>query len=198
MNQQRNFQLPNPNEIFRDPHYNEKAKMSEREMQALMSSRPSFDSSGSMPPQQVANFEDINNAKLFQAQSLRNDLNLLKTTFQSKVTEIEKRLQIMEQPSQASQNPTNMQPFTPNHLTYFQPLQTQIQPMQQPMQQQPMQQQPMQQQPMQQGFQQPMQQGFQQPQMTQPMQQGFQQPQMTQPMQNGFQPFRATAPPNFR
>jgi len=129
MQQQRNFQLPNANEIFRDPHYNEKAKMSEREMQALMNSRPDF--APPPPLQQIPKFEDVNNAKLFQAQSLHNDLNLLKATFQSKVAEIEKRLQIMEQPNQAGQNPANMQPFTPpNQLTHFQPLQTQMQPMQ--------------------------------------------------------------------
>ena len=124
--QQKNFQLPNPSDIFRDQNYNGKAKMTEREMQAMLNSRPDF--APPPLPQQVQKFEDVNNAKLFQVQSLYSDLNLLKTTFQSKVAEIEKRLQIIEQPSQAGQNPGNMQPFTPPaQLTHFQPLQTQMQ-----------------------------------------------------------------------
>ena len=206
--QQRNFQLPNANEIFRDPNYNEKAKLSPEQMdiqmRALLNNRPDFGAS-QPPPQQVPKFEEVNNAKLFQVQSLHSDLNLLKATFQSKIAEIEKRLQIMEHPNQASQNPNNMQPFTPPQLTHFQPLQTQMQQMQGGFQMQQPQQQMMQgfqqpqqfQQQPQQGFQQQPQQ-FQQPppqQFQQPPQQGFQQ----QPqMQGGFQPFRASAPPNFR
>lgn len=182
MQQQPRFQLPDPQQYFRDPTFNaQSSRMSDQEMQARMNNMR-IDFAPPPPPPQVQNFNELNNAKLFQVQSLHNDLNTIKTTFQAKIAEIEKRLQIIEQPSLAGPNPANNQPFQPPaQMTNFQPLQTQVQGFQpqQGFQQQPMQQQQMQQQPMQQ----------------QPMQQ---QPMQQQPMQGGFQPFRAAAPPNFR
>jgi len=218
--------LPNPTVFFRDPNYNEKAKLSENEINAIFN-RPNIEPPNLLPNQNNQNnqnsnqnnqnpkFDEINNAKVFQIQSLHNDLVLLKTTFQAKITDIEKRLSIIEHPPNLNQNQANMQPFSPpQQLTHFQPLQTQMQQGFQPPQQnfQPPQQnfQPPQQnfQPPQQSFQppqqsfQPPQQSFQPPQQSfQPPQQSFQQPQQggfQQPQQGGFQPFRAANLPNFR
>jgi len=186
MAQQPRFQLPNPAEIFADPRYNGNApRVSQKEIEDLMNRRGDF-----APPQvqqQVQKFDDINNAKTFQIQSLHNDLVSLK----AKLAEVEKRLYNIEQPGgQAPQVPMTQVP-----TTHYQPLQSQVQSGFQPQQQQHPQMQngfqPQQQPQMQNGFQ-----PQQQPQMHKQQVQ-MQQVQMQQPpqMQGGFQPYRAQAPP---
>ncbi len=169
--------LPNPDEFFRDKNYNNNTpKITQEEMEAMMMNKqnsyvPTID-----PQQQCQKFEDINNAKIFQIQSLYNDINSLK----AKIMEIEKRVQQLDQ--------GNKQPMQ-------QPMQQPVQqPIQQPMQQ--LMQQPMQQ-PMPTQFQPPIKPKRQvqrqvqmQPQMQlqmQPQMQSQMQPQMQS--QGGFKPW---------
>jgi len=129
----RNYNLPNPEEIFRDPNYNGKApRINENDMKSFESRRESF--APPQMPQQVPKFEDINNPRTFQIQSLNNDLIAVK----NKIIEIEKRIHLLEHPQAPHQMPQPLQ-LQPPPITYLnqQPMQQPIQqPMQQPMQSQ--------------------------------------------------------------
>ena len=91
---QRSYNLPNPKQIFRDPNYNAQGpKISQRDMDELMNRRDSF--APPPPPQQVQKFEEINNPKIFQFQTLSNDIQAIR----AKLIEIEKRMEFFTKSS---------------------------------------------------------------------------------------------------
>jgi hypothetical protein len=93
--------LPNPEELFRDPTYNNNApKVSSEDMKAFANRYTSM-LQPQYPTQNGQKFDDINNAKTFQIQSLHNDILAVK----AKVAELEKRLTVLLSPPSSQQTP---------------------------------------------------------------------------------------------
>jgi len=199
---QRSYNLPNPEQIFRDPNYSNNApKISQKDMEDLLNKRETF--APPPPPQQVQKFEDINNAKIFQVQSLNNDILAVR----QKLAEIEKRMELIQHPP-VQQQPQPL-PLVQPQMTFIQPPSQQYQqppPQQQYQQQPPPQQQYHQQPPPQQQIQpqKPVQFQPQKPVQFQPQKPIQFQPQkpiqsnQQQQQPQGFKPFNSAAPQGFR
>lgn len=102
-----NIKLPDPNDLFRDPNYNDQqAKINEKDLQMLMNSRVEMPVHAEMPTDQL--------------KSIIHDLELLKNTFANKLNDIEKRLMSLNTHTHAQSMPS----YAPPKLPSFQLIQT--------------------------------------------------------------------------
>jgi len=119
----------NPVDLFRDKNYSSDIpKISDKDLELLKNGRENYNQ---IPQPIVKNFEDINNPKTFQIQSISNEIQILKT----KILELEKKMASItgnthhNPPVQVSQNPL-MSNMPQNNMPQNMPKQSYNQPVQ--------------------------------------------------------------------